>query len=200
MPEAVDIRERTRTLLRKELRDVAVDLFISQGVEATTVDDIARAAGTSRRTFFRYFAGKEDVLRQEFDAARGILQAALAQRPSDEPPWTSLHHVLAAVASQMNTDSRCRALTKMVVNDRALTGIYDGPNSWLDALTEGLTARPNGASQQLQSRALAGAALACFIAARDTWAQQEHPADLAQLVGTAMTAVHDIAGSHPSTL
>jgi AcrR family transcriptional regulator len=43
----------------------AVRLFRESGYEATTVDDIASAAGCSRRTFFRYFGTKEDVLLQE---------------------------------------------------------------------------------------------------------------------------------------
>ena len=54
--------ERTRRVVQAELLAEALDLFLSQGFEATTVDQTARAAGMSRRSFFRYFASKGDVL------------------------------------------------------------------------------------------------------------------------------------------
>jgi AcrR family transcriptional regulator len=53
------LRERRRRLTEREIADAALDLFERQGVDGTTVDDIARAAGVSPRTFFRYFATKE---------------------------------------------------------------------------------------------------------------------------------------------
>ena len=56
---------------RRELERVALDLFARNGFAATTVDDIARAAGISRRTFFRYYSSKEDVLASVIDANLG---------------------------------------------------------------------------------------------------------------------------------
>lgn len=53
------LRERRRRQTEREIGDAALDLFEQQGVDRTTVDDIARAAGVSSRTFFRYFATKE---------------------------------------------------------------------------------------------------------------------------------------------
>lgn len=46
---------------RRDLATAATDLFIRQGYAATTVDDIAAAAGVGRRTFFRYYPTKENV-------------------------------------------------------------------------------------------------------------------------------------------
>jgi len=54
---------------RRDLAEAAADLFIRNGYAATTVDDIARAAGVGRRTFFRHYPTKEDV----------FLQSALAE-------------------------------------------------------------------------------------------------------------------------
>ncbi|GAA4540369.1 hypothetical protein GCM10023175_12910 [Pseudonocardia xishanensis] len=51
-----------RAELRRDLVRAAVDLFTARGYDDTTVDDIAAAAGVGRRTFFRYFAGKEDAV------------------------------------------------------------------------------------------------------------------------------------------
>ncbi|HJQ46757.1 MAG TPA: TetR family transcriptional regulator [Amycolatopsis sp.] len=51
-----------RRQLRHSLTVAAIDLFLDQGYEATTVDEIASAAGVGRRTFFRYFRSKDDAI------------------------------------------------------------------------------------------------------------------------------------------
>jgi mycofactocin system transcriptional regulator len=74
-----------------ELERVALALFSEQGFAETTVDDIANAAGISRRTFFRYFASKNDVVWGDFDALLEGLEEWLA----GAPPETGL---LASIA------------------------------------------------------------------------------------------------------
>ena len=56
------LRERTRRAVHREIAEAGMALFLDQGFEETTVDQIAEAAGISRRSFFRYFATKEDVV------------------------------------------------------------------------------------------------------------------------------------------
>lgn len=57
-----DLRARRRTATRLEVREAALTLFEQRGVDRTTVDEIAHAAGISQRTFFRYFATKEECV------------------------------------------------------------------------------------------------------------------------------------------
>jgi len=52
---------RRRATSRQELEETAFGLFAARGFEATTVDEIAAAAGIGRRTFFRYFPSKNDI-------------------------------------------------------------------------------------------------------------------------------------------
>ncbi|SDG55060.1 DNA-binding transcriptional regulator, AcrR family [Sinosporangium album] len=86
------LRERKKQRTRLALIDAGLELFLAQGYEATTIDQIAAAADVSPRTFFRYFATKEDLaLHYVFENEMRIL-AELATRPSDELPFASLKH------------------------------------------------------------------------------------------------------------
>lgn len=73
---------RPAATTRAELERVALRLFSERGFEATTVDDVAEAAGIGRRTFFRYFASKNDVVWGEF--AEGL--AGLREQLADADP------------------------------------------------------------------------------------------------------------------
>ncbi|MDQ1395802.1 MAG: TetR/AcrR family transcriptional regulator, regulator of mycofactocin system [Acidimicrobiaceae bacterium] len=66
---------------RGQLERVALRLFHERGFEGTTVDDIAEAAGVSRRTFFRYFASKNDVVWGDFDSLLSGMDDWLAGAP-----------------------------------------------------------------------------------------------------------------------
>ena len=70
---------------RAELEQVALGLFADDGFEATTVDRIAEAAGVSRRTFFRYYASKNDVVWGDFDAGLRAMEERLSATPDDVP-------------------------------------------------------------------------------------------------------------------
>ena len=56
------IRERKKASVRERLVDAAAQLFLERGVDGTTMDDIAAAAGTSRTSVFNYFGYKEAIL------------------------------------------------------------------------------------------------------------------------------------------
>jgi AcrR family transcriptional regulator len=67
-----------------DLAAVAQALFVERGFDETSVDDIAAAAGVSRRTFFRYFSTKADVLWVESPAELGAFRRLLA---GSTEPW-----------------------------------------------------------------------------------------------------------------
>jgi mycofactocin system transcriptional regulator len=70
---------------RRVVAEVALELFSRDGFDATTVEDIAAAAGISRRSFFRYFDSKNDVVWGDFDALLGEMDAWLAAVDDDLP-------------------------------------------------------------------------------------------------------------------
>jgi AcrR family transcriptional regulator len=82
----LSLRERKRRRTRQAIVDAATDLFVRNGYEQTTVADIAAAADIGTRTFFSYFASKEELLFPEGDArARAAREAIAARRPGDGP-------------------------------------------------------------------------------------------------------------------
>lgn len=80
--EALHERRRHRT--EREIREAALALFEEHGVDGTTVDDIARVAGVSPRTVFRYAASKERAaLIPEPDVERRVDDALASLDPGE---------------------------------------------------------------------------------------------------------------------
>src|SRR5450756_551609 len=78
-------RDRKKSETRQALRDAAHRLFAEKGFSQTTIDDIAAAADVSRRTFFRYYDSKDDLLRSDVSDLLPVMLAALRGRPADTP-------------------------------------------------------------------------------------------------------------------
>jgi AcrR family transcriptional regulator len=93
----LSLQERKQELVRAELASAAWDLFGKKGYEATTVAEIAAAAGVSRRTFFRYYATKDDVVTETSDELAEAMLTAVAERPRDEPPLVAIKRALVPV-------------------------------------------------------------------------------------------------------
>ncbi|NYE18144.1 mycofactocin system transcriptional regulator [Microbacterium immunditiarum] len=73
-----------------ELSHLALALFLERGFDKTTVDDIVRAAGIGRRTFFRYFASKNDLPWGDFERLLNEMREHLAGVPDDVPLMEAL--------------------------------------------------------------------------------------------------------------
>jgi AcrR family transcriptional regulator len=97
----VGLRERKKEKTRLAILDAALDLFLEQGYESTTVEQIAGIVDISPRTFFRYFTSKDHLVLWFHDHGEEIMLETLASRPQDEPPFTALMHALRAVLSDM---------------------------------------------------------------------------------------------------
>src|ERR1700753_1650230 len=85
------------------LAEAAMELFDERGFEATTVSDIAERAGLTKRTFFRYFGDKREVLFSGAEALEAEFVAAIAAAPADAAPLDAIAAGLDAMADLFAT-------------------------------------------------------------------------------------------------
>ncbi|WP_405629826.1 TetR family transcriptional regulator [Streptomyces sp. NBC_00016] len=88
------LRERKKQRTRDALLRAAVELFTSQGYDGTTVDEIAAAVDVSQRTFFRYFAGKDEAALALVEMTVERFVEAVRARPPHEPPLEALRQAV----------------------------------------------------------------------------------------------------------
>lgn len=165
------LRERKKERTRQAIAEVALDLFESRGFDQTTVDDIAAAADVSPRTFFRYFASKDEAVFERADDVQRAFSTMLASRPTDEPLLVSLREIgKALLADEMVDAVRLRRVLTLVAAEPALRSRYNG---LLDVIERELAAwaadRLRVPVNDLRPRLIAAIVLAARRVATDTW-------------------------------
>jgi AcrR family transcriptional regulator len=197
---ATGLRERTRRAVRAELIDEARHLFAAQGFQATTVEQIAAAAGMSKRSFFRYFGSKEDLVLGNVEETGQRIAASLARRQPDESPWTALRRAFDGLVAAAEADpNRTRPLLHMLSVEPALRASHvERRQRWRDLfaphIAQRLPARPiQRPEYDPRPGAVAGAALACLYAAETAWLQ-DPTGGLAAALDVAMTGVAPLTG------
>lgn len=111
------LQARKQALVRDAIWDAAIDLFSTQGFEPTTIEEIARAAGVSRRSFFRYFSSKNDLMGQGILSYGTLLSDAIANCPADLPPLAALRQVVAGVSETVASNPRSRTIIGIAQQD-----------------------------------------------------------------------------------
>ncbi len=99
-------REAHKQATRQALQQAADRLFAEQGYGATTVRDIAEAAGVTERTFFRYFTGKEELIIEDALGWLPVLLDRLRARPADEDVGTALRRAVQDVGALLSASPR----------------------------------------------------------------------------------------------
>jgi AcrR family transcriptional regulator len=94
-------RERKKQRTRDALIEAAMDLFAAKGYEHTAVREITDAVDVSERTFFRYFASKEDLMLSFIRDGADAFAAALAARPPEEEPLTAARNAFQISLRQL---------------------------------------------------------------------------------------------------
>jgi AcrR family transcriptional regulator len=110
-------RERKKIATREALSAAALRLAAERGPDAVTVDEISRAADVSPRTFFNYFATKEDAI-LGVDPERAVEAAGrLASRPADEAPLDALLATLTEASRSLDERAEDWSLRMRLVRE-----------------------------------------------------------------------------------
>ncbi|MFF0630797.1 TetR family transcriptional regulator [Streptomyces sp. NPDC004296] len=188
----VTLAQRKRQLVADELSEAALQLLASKGFDAVTIDEIAATAGVSKRTFFRYFASKEDVVVQ-FLADMGTgMHAALAARPSEERPSAALQHtVWVPMAACADHSDRALRVVQLILRTPALRARFlERQDQWRDDLAAELAQRLGlDPDTDLYPRLAAGMALTAFDAVLQWWSGSDGAKDPAELTDRAFATI-----------
>lgn len=195
-PAAPTRRELNKAATRQAITDAALGLLRSKGPGNFTVEDIADAAGISRRTFFNYFSSTDAALAS---IVHGFLDNAIKQlrlRPVDEPMLESAQAALVALADPkavaplaelftLTQQSPLMSHTELEAWDHCRAQVFT-------VARERLAGTP-GAQDELYVHALAGSIISCGKAAMEVWFSRRGPdltpaslAELRQLLIDAM--------------
>lgn len=99
------LRERKRRDTLERIAQTGLELFIAQGYEVTTLDQIAAAAGISRRTFFHYFKSKDEILLAWQSGLADSLRTFIMEAAGDQSPLNALCGALLKLAAPYDTDT-----------------------------------------------------------------------------------------------
>ncbi|WP_031068772.1 TetR family transcriptional regulator [Streptomyces sp. NRRL WC-3742] len=182
------LAERKRQLVADELAQAALELLAQKGFDAVTVDEIAAAAGVSKRTFFRYFASKEDVIVRLLAEMGADMRAELAARPPEEPPSVALRHAVSvSVTSCTGHAEQALQVVRLILGTPALHARFlERQAQWREELATELAAR-TGQPVGLHPRLAAGTALAAFDVILQQWSTGTQ--DPAELTARAFAAI-----------
>ena len=164
-------RGRPPSTSARDLELIALRLFAEQGFDHTTVEDIAAAAGVSRRTFFRYFDTKAAVLWHEFDNEVQALRATFAEVPDDLEMMDAILQVVVAVNHYRAEDvPELRARMNLIGSVPALQASaaphYD---DWERAVSDFAASRLGQPPDSLYPLAIGRTTLAACRTAFDLW-------------------------------
>ncbi|MGW4630380.1 TetR family transcriptional regulator [Streptomyces rubiginosohelvolus] len=188
----VSLAERKRQLVSDELTGAALRLLAQKGFDAVTIDEIVAAAGVSKRTFFRYFASKEDVVIQFLAEMGTVMRAELAGRPAQEPPSVALRHTIwvSIDACAGHADQALRVVQLILGTPSLLARFLERQAQWRDELATEVADRLGLAPEtDLYPQLAAGMALAAFGTVLQRWSDSDGAEDPATLTDRAFAII-----------
>lgn len=173
MQTRTGLMSRRKAATAGEIAAEAARLFAERGVAQVTAAEIAEASGVSLRTFYRYFATKEDAVAPVLEIGAARWQAALEE--AEDEPAVAIPAVLAAQLTRETPEdaeglARMRPLLRALAEDRELRAVWHRVNHESEERLVALIAE-RGESDRLAARVLAAAATEAIRIGLEEWAQ-----------------------------
>ncbi len=160
---------RRRSTTWDHISDVAIDLFMAQGFDNVSVDDVATAAGIARRTLFRYYPSKSALPWGDFDAHLDRMRTLLADADPEVPIRDALRSALLAFNNFDDAD-RHRQRMRLILETKALQAysmtMYAG---WRGVVSTFVANRLGCGAADLMPQTVAWTLLAVALSAYEQW-------------------------------
>lgn len=186
--------DRSRQVAVQAILDTAVRLFAEQGYEQTTIAQIAREAGISQRSLFRYFGTKEDLVCGDQEALGELLRRTVEQQPAEVSAWDALRAGFEVILTANHTPERVLELSRLIFATPSLHARYiEKRLRWQTELVPVIQARlgttTDPSSPDPRAKAIVATAFACVDTATELWAGHDGRLDLADLYDQCLAAV-----------
>jgi AcrR family transcriptional regulator len=183
------LRERKKQKTKEAIQREAMRLFLEQGYDETTVEQIAEAAEISPSTFFNYFPTKEDVVL--YDRYDPIMFSLMLSRPSEEPPSVVMKHVFEDLADLLERDrDMIVARARMALEVPALRArFWEELERARDMISGIVAARTGRDAEDFELRILSMVLVAAAFEASQEWLRRGGRGSIFGLVNQAFDAV-----------
>ncbi|MET8141867.1 TetR family transcriptional regulator [Sphaerisporangium sp. NPDC005288] len=177
------LRERKKAKTRRTIQEHAMRLFVEQGYDSTTIEQIAEAAEVSPSTFFRYFPTKEDVVIQ--DDYDPVIAAAFVAQPATLTPLAALRATIRQVFDEVFPQEKDTMLRRieLVWSIPALRARQvEGQIATMATLRNAIAQRTGVPEDDFRLRVFTGAVMGAWMAAIELWIESEGTEPLADLM------------------
>lgn len=166
---------RRRSTTPDHITDVAIELFTARGFAEVSVDDVAQAAGISRRTLFRYYASKNAILWGEFDSHLAHLRELLDTVGPGVPLGEALRAALLAFNTFDDSETvqhrqRMRVILQTAELQAYSMTMYAG---WREVIAEFVARRSGAKTTDLAPQTVAWTLLGVALSAYEHWLGDE---------------------------
>jgi AcrR family transcriptional regulator len=193
------LRQRKKDRLRAQLIDTAISLFLARGYAETTIDEITAAIDVSPRTFFRYFATKDDVFAAgPFQVGHGLTEF-VASAPASLTPVDVSREALRLIASRYDAMPDALALGRMITQTPELRRrLAITREQWARDIAAGLLSRmPDTDDAPFRALVIAGSVQLILSASFERWVEEGGRRPLTEILEDGLRIAAD---AHAETM
>ena len=193
------LRAQKKALTRATLETRALERFLAEGYEPVRLEDLCAECLVSTRTFFRYFASKEDLVLGRLRSHLELAAELFARQPAEKPLLVSLRAVINETVADYAADpqrelARLRLVTTTPVLEAGLGRVFSG---FERLVREFVAAQSNTDEEARDPRLIAAAAVAAFRVGLELWVAGDGSSDLGGLIIANLDELTDgIASAH----
>ena len=192
------LRERKHEFVLKEIERAAWELFVTVGFDRATVEEISRNAGVSRRTFFRYFGTKEELLSFSVEQFGQRVAQRFAEAPRNRNPLAALENAILTVMREEMHTRKPKEMLGLMFEEPNLRGRFlCALSRWVPILGKELARRKAYRGDAARCDLVAALYCTAFDQAHLRW-YREGAGDLPAQMKRAFRQLRDTNSSGPS--